>query len=522
MTLSRRGFLRGASGALGFFGAAAAMNKVFGSEAFAASLDGYAGYRALVAVFLLGGNDGNQMLVPLDSNGSTGQYDYYMQARPNVGLKVADGELLTVNPTGYAAGAFGVHYKMPNLQGLFEAGRAAFVCNVGPLVVPLRKADYVGGLVQRPENLFSHLDQQDAWASAIANPFSIALPTELQGKGPTGWGGRMADKIAEAGLNVGAYPEVITFGGKALLGAGAVRAPLSVGATGELALVPGSDPAFNDARDDGLAEILAITNEVRLEEAYGTVFSAALAYSEQRTAARDAAWAALPSATRTAIDTAFGGVTSDGSLMGQLYQTVRDIVAGATATTSGGLGLRRQMFSVGLGGFDNHSQQRPTHDLLLEQLDKAIGAFQTAMDLLAAAGVFGTTPPQATLFTMSDFGRTLVQDADDGTDHAWGNHMIVVGARVAGKKLYGAYPDLDMSSGGANNDDTTDDRGRWIPTMSVEQISNTFAYWMGVTAAAERAYMFPNLAGYVAAAAAGGFPNAMQSYRLTNLMLADA
>lgn len=528
MTLSRRGFLRGASGALGLFGATVAMNKVLGGDAFAATLSGYSGYRALVTVFLLGGNDGNNLLVPLTSNGSTGPYDRYLSARPNVGLKTASNELLPVSPIGQAAGSYGIHYRMPKLKALFDDLKAAFVLDVGPLVEPLRKADYAGTVAQKPENLFSHSDQQDAWASAIANPGTAALPPELVGLGPTGWGGRAADRIAP--IQTGTYPEVVILGGKALFGSGGATSALTMGGSGQFGLTATSDAAFNQVRDEALDEILTFTNGQALEEVYGQTTSSAIAHSEQRKAARDAAWSLLEVATRNEINEAFGATTTDGaalpmtdgSLLGQVYQVIRDIIAGATPAASGGLGLRRQMFSVGLGGFDTHVGQRAAQDGLLAQLDDAIGAFQGAMDALAASSAFGAAPPQATLFTMSDFGRTLVENSDGGTDHAWGSHVIVVGSRVMGQKLIGAFPNLDLSNGGAQNEDTTDSRGRWIPQICVEQLANTFAYWLGATSSADRAYMFPNLAGFVAAATAGAFPAHTKSYRFTgSLMMAD-
>lgn len=519
MTLSRRGFLRGASGALGFFGAAVAMNKVLGSDAFAATLNGYAGYRALVAVYLLGGNDGNNLLVPMEEKGDgTGQYERYVQWRGSVALTKA--ELLPVSPTGLAAESYGIHGDMPNLQGLFEAGKAAFVCNVGPLVLPMRQADYLDSVVERPDNLFSHSDQKNAWSSAIADPLSIVLPADLAAVGPTGWGGRLADRIdliAGHGGD-GLYPEGIFLSGESLFSTGKTRRALTVGTTGVFGLKVTTDTAFNDWRDASLDTMMGITNGVTAEETYGSILDDAMLYSEQRSAARDSAWDALPAATRDSVNAAFGFTTtasapaaaSDGSLASQLYQAVRDIIAGATATASGGLGLRRQMFSVSLGGFDTHSGQKTAQAALLGELDVAIAAFQAAIEALAASGAFGATPPQTTLFTMSDFSRTLLDNADSGSDHAWGNHMIVVGSSVVGKKLYGAYPSLDLEldpvTKRPKSPDSVDDHGRWIPTLCVDQMANTLAYWLGATSATDRAYMFPNLAGFLSAATAGAYP----------------
>jgi uncharacterized protein (DUF1501 family) len=403
---------------------------------------------------------------------------------------------------------------MPKVKALFDDEKAAFVCNAGPLVLPMTKAAYTAGTVERPENLFSHSDQQDAWASAIGNPHAIALPAALQGKGPTGWGGRFADRVDH--LNAGTYPEVVSFGGKALLCVGVERSPLVIGGSGVLGLRVTSDAAFDTLRDGALEQVLGITNGMRLEEAYGDVASQAITYAEQRSEARDDAWALLAPATRQMINGAFDatqtattdpldgtlGLMKDGSILGQLYQVVRDIIAGAAATPAG-LGQKRQVFSAGLGGFDTHTGQRAAQDALLAQLDTAIGAFQTAMEALAGETAFGAAPPQATLFTMSDFGRTLVENSDGGTDHAWGSHVLVVGSSVLGGKLYGTFPNLDMSNGASANDDTTDSRGRFIPTVSVEQVANTLAYWLGATATSDRDYMFPNLAAYIAAAPSG-------------------
>jgi uncharacterized protein (DUF1501 family) len=509
MTTSRRQFLRG----LGFLAAAASLPRWVG-QANAATLGGYAGHRSAVCVFLLGGNDANNVLVPR----AAGPYSQYRAVRPNIGLDQA--ELRIINPTGLAAGAYGLHPALVKLQALFEQERAAFVCNVGPLVVPLRKADYTGGAAARPDNLFSHIDQQDAWASAIASPSTATLPLPLVGK-VTGWGGRTADKIA--GLNAGEYPEVTSFGGKPLFTVGADRQPMMVSTNGTLAFRQTGNAGFNTLLEDSLTQVLGIHNDVTLEKSYGTVFGTAQTFAAARTDAREAAWAALPLSTRDQIDALFvPPATGSGNwtLHTQLYQVVRDIVAGALPTTSGGLGLKRQVFSVGFSTFDTHVGQDTSHNALLLQLDFALDAFQKAMDVLQGASIFGTTPPQSTLFTMSDFGRTLVENSDRGTDHGWGSHMLVLGNRVQGRRIYGTYPNLDLTNGGANNPNTVDAKGRWIPTLTVEQYAFTIASWLGLSTTAERDYVFPNLANYVSAAVAGGFPAAAQAYRL-GFMLPD-
>jgi uncharacterized protein (DUF1501 family) len=506
MSISRRQFLRGTSTGLGFLAAGASLPRWLG-EANAATLGGYAGHRSLVCVFLLGGNDSNNVLVPL----TAGPYAQYRQARPNIGID--SGDLRVINPIGQAAGSFGLHPSLSKLQTLFEQQHAALVCNVGPLVLPMRKADYDSNAVAKPDNLFSHADQQDAWASAIANPSTATLPLPLIGKS-TGWGGRTADKIT--GLNPGEYPDATSFGGKALFSAGASRQPLVVSSSGTLSFRETNNASFNTLQEEALAQVMGIHNDVTLESSYGTVFGTAQTFAASRTAARDAAWNALPVATRDQLDALFVAPAEGSSwtLHTQLYQVVRDLVAGALPTASGGLGLRREVFSVGLGGFDTHSGQAPTQEELLAQLDFALDAFYQALTLIQTEAVFSGNPPQATLFTMSDFGRTLLENADKGTDHGWGGHAIILGNRVLGGRLHGTFPNLDLTNGGANNPDTMDPKGRWIPTATVDQFGYTLAAWLGLSTTAERDYVFPNLAGYVSAAVANGFPALAQKYKL--------
>ncbi|MCP3099508.1 DUF1501 domain-containing protein [Myxococcus sp. K15C18031901] len=506
MHFSRRQFLRGTSLGLGLLAVAPPLPRWLG-EAAAASLSGYAGYRATVGVFLLGGNDGNNVIVPRTSTA----HATYLAARPNIGIPLDD--LRVINPIGMATGEYGLHPSLEKVASHFEQGRAAVICNVGPLVLPLRKADYQSGAIASPDNLFSHSDQQDAWASAIANPSTIDLPDTLEGKA-TGWGGRTADRLHP--LNPGDYPELTSFGGKPLFSAGGERQPMMVSSSGVLEFKQTNDAAFNTLRANALAGIVDLHDGVTLEASYGGVFDTAQTFSSARATARETAWSALPQATRDFIDGAFtapAGVTG-WTLHTQLYQVVRDLIAGAAPSTSGGLGVRRQMFSVGLGGFDTHAGQGPTQTDLLRQLDFALDAFQQAMLRLETEGLFGPNPPQATLFTMSDFGRTLLENAQNGSDHGWGSHALVLGTRVQGRRLFGTFPNLDLSNGAGNNLDTVDAKGRWIPSLSVDQYGFSLATWLGLGGVADRDYAFPNLTAYVAAATAGGFPSSARAFRI--------
>jgi uncharacterized protein (DUF1501 family) len=507
MSMSRRQFLRGASSSLGLLAASATRTRWFG-EASAAALNGYTGYRAVVGVFLLGGNDGNNVLVPLAAEPNA----QYLQARPTLGISQTD--LRPISPVGLDASSYGLHPALSRLQAHFAQEQAALVCNAGPLVLPMLKSDYTSGAVARPDSLFSHSDQQDAWASAIANPSTAPVPFALVGKA-TGWGGRSADKLT--GLNPGDYPDVIAFGGKPLFAAGASRQPMMVPANGVLAFRSTGSADFDALHQEALAGVLPLHNNVTLEQSYGTLFTLAQNFAAARAQAREAAWLQLSQATRDAIDALFvppAGVTG-WTLHTQLYQVLRDMVAGAVPSASGGLGLKRQVFSVGLGGFDTHVGQAATHTALLTQLDFSLDAFHQAVALLKQeTGVFEASPPQATLFTMSDFGRTLMENSDRGTDHGWGSHMIVLGERVLGGRLYGVYPNLDLSGGGAANLDTVDAKGRWIPSVNVEQYAFTLAWWLGLSTTTEREYVFPNLQRYVESATARNFPALTRRYRL--------
>jgi uncharacterized protein (DUF1501 family) len=501
MTTSRRQFLRGAA----LLTAASTLPTRWLGSAQAATLDGYAGSRAAVCVFLLGGCDTNNVLVPRLGN----PYAQYLAVRPTLGL--TQDELLRISPAGLPAESYGLHPSLTRVREHFTQGRAAFVCNVGPLVLPTNRQDYTNALVPLPDSLFSHSDQQDAWAGALANPSTSPLPADLK---VTGWGGRTADQLHGLNANSQNYPEVTLFGGKPRFGVGSTRQSMVVAADGTLAFKTTADTGFDTLRADTLRQVMGLQDNNLLETAYAGVFGTAQTFAADRMAARDAAWNALAPATRDGIDQAFTvGADPSWTLTLQLYQVVKDLVAGALERSRGGLGLKRQLFSVGFGSFDTHQNQRATHEDLFTQLDFSLDAFQKSLALLEQEPLFGALPPQATLFTMSDFSRTLVENSDGGTDHGWGGHALVLGNQVLGGRLYGTFPNLDVAS--SANTDTTDSKGRWIPTLSVEQYGFTLASWLGLSTATERDFVFPNLSAYVNAAVSRGFPAQAQRYKLS-------
>lgn len=479
MSIQRRSFLRGSAAGLGALATSSSLSRLVRSAS-AASTCRYAGHRSLICMFLLGGNDGNQLLVPTDT-ASGGRRSRYVAQRPTLAL--APSELLPAGEDD--RGPLGLHPKMTYLHQALTGvnGRAAMVCNVGPVSRPTTKALYLAASHAKPTNLLSHSDQQDAWASAAPIPSEAGLAVAR-----SGWGGRLG--LAMNPLNEllagQRYPSATHVGGRRLFTAS--QSPsLVVGKDGTMEFVFDRQPleAFEQLRR-AKAKQLAEAYQFTLESAYADELRLAVNLSELRKNAVDSAWNALPGHAN--IEALTQGLPSDWTLPRQVLSVLKDIVAAATPRASG-LGLKRQVFSIGLGGFDTHGQQASTQAGLLEQVDTAIHVFIEGMRLIQAAWPTGTLPPQSTLFAMSDFGRTLKENSDGGTDHGWGNHLFVVGSRVRAGLLHGVYPNLDET-------ESTDDRGRWIPTTSVDQYVRNLARWMGASDP-ELATIFPNHAGYL-------------------------
>jgi uncharacterized protein (DUF1501 family) len=495
MTIHRRNFLRGAAAGLGAMLATSGLRR-WAATANAASIAGYAGHRSLVAVHLLGGNDGNQMLVPTDAP----RFGLYQSARPGIALALAD--LRKISPTGLPANSFGLHPALAHLQVAFTAGHAALVANVGPVALPTTKTTFALSSHAKPTNLFSHSDQQDAWSSAVPVPAAVAAAVAR-----AGWGGRLSAKVAAVNpaLPGGAeYPGVTLLGGRRLFVDGPTP-PLVTSSTGELTFPALPNADLEALRSSALKGIVGITGTSELEHSYGGEFGSASAIAAERNRARDAAWTALPN--HAAIEALLVGAAANWTLPGQILAVLKDIVAGGSPRPSG-LGLKRQVYSVGFGSFDTHAGQRAAQDDLLAQLDFSLNVFSKGMDMITAAWPHAVLPPQSTLFSMSDFGRTLSENSDGGTDHGWGNHMFVLGSRVAGGVLHGRFPDLTAAS-----TDSTDTRGRWIPTLSVDQYVYDLALWLGVSLA-EAAEIFPNHADYLAFANANSMDLIYRRVRL--------
>ena len=444
MAITRRDFLRSSACALGGMALASSIDTFGAVHAFTpqAATD----YKALVCVFLNGGNDGNNMLVSLD------QYNGYSNVRNAAGLAIAQASLLPISPV--SGGSYGLHPAMPEMQNLFNQGKLAILCNSGPLVEPLTRTTYQNGTGKKPLQLFSHSDQVGLFQTAIANNVS-----------QTGWGGRLADKTT--GLNGSAtFPSNVSIAGINLLLTGAETRQLAVADSGTslanvLQLNMTGTSAEQASRLVSFNELRALDNQFKLVKAASDIRSSSIQTDN-----------ALSSVNPT-LTTVFPATS-----IGRQLKQVALLIKACTDPTAG-INMKRQIFFTQIGGFDTHSAEIGGQASLLTQVSQAINAFYAATVELGIQD-------KVTTFTMSDFGRTL-QPAGTGvsavgTDHAWGNHQLIVGGSVLGHTLYGTYPTLALG-GPDDTDGGSNPRGRWIPTTSVEQYAATLALWYGLSTA---------------------------------------
>jgi len=441
--LSRRAFLRRAA-ALSSAGLASRLDLInmIGSANAQAASD----YKALVCVFMFGGNDGNNTVIPLDAAG----YAQYAAARPTAsGVQLAQGTLLPIQPVNTGT-PFGLHPALTQVQALFRQNKAAVLANVGTLLAPTSQAQYAAG--QRPLSLYSHSDQQAQWQSAISSAAA-----------GTGWGGRLADSVAAYNAGTG-FPVITSLDGTVLFTTGTTSVPLTIPVTGTFALAGYNGTAAANAR-------LAALQQLQAADLNNAFAAGANAIGRQALQLSATVNPILANANST-IAPLFASLNTNTSK--QLLQVAKLIEARAMT------GAKRQIFFVQLGSFDTHNDQLNRQQNLFAELDPALKAFY---DATVALGVGS----QVTTFTLSDFGRTLQPASGGGSDHAWGSHHFILGDAVKGGTLYGQYPQLVLA--GPND---AEKEGRWIPTTAVDQYGATLAKWFGV-APAQLPAVFPNL-----------------------------
>jgi uncharacterized protein (DUF1501 family) len=447
MNQSRRKFLKATGGCLT---AGMLLNsfKTWGASS-ALSSQGSGQYQALVCIFLYGGNDGNNMIIPYDAYA-----DYNAVRNTTAQLNIPKSDLLQIKAASQGNQMFGLHPDMPELQSIYQSGNLAVLCNVGTLVQPVTRSQYLAGGVV-PDQLFSHADQQNQWQTGTTDSYdTLAL---------TGWGGRTADALTAAAKS-GQLPMVITFAGNTPFTLGVQTQPFEPGQ--KLSGFP-SQPA-NSPRYQALQAILTETDTAALVNAANRDVTSAIANSDFYNTALNPA---------PVINTVFPG----NSLGSQLLDVAKTIAARKP------LGAQQQIFFVSLGGFDTHTSQLATQggpvrntNSLLSQVSQAMSAFYEATNELGVANL-------VTTFTMSEFARTLQPNTGGGTDHAWGNHHFILGGAVKGGDFYGKFPKLAL----AGPDDATAE-GRWIPTTSVDQYAATLTTWFGLNSAELQAN-FPSL-----------------------------
>lgn len=399
-------------------------------------------YRALVCVFLAGGNDSFNMLAPVDTTG----YAEYSTTRGIVA--VPQNRFLPLAGNLPDGRQLGLHDSMPSLKSLFDNGKAAFVANIGTLAEPTTLPTYLNGVAKLPLGLFSHSDQQMHWQSS--------LPESRAPSG--GWAGRMADLIDE--LNqAGPVSMNVSLGGINLFQSGNDVIPFAIGSTGAVQLSSWSSSSYLPRR-----QAMESIMDAEYQNAFERAFAKMKRDAVNANAQFQSALAAAP-----AITSPF---TSSNTLSSQLQMVAKTISARTP------LGKKRQTFFVQMGGFDLHGNIEANHPGLLATVNAAIAEFQAAMVELNIEN-------QVTLFSASDFARTLSSNGS-GTDHAWGGNHFVVGGAVNGGQIYGTYPELALNS----SLDTG--RGRLIPTTSVDEYFAELALWMGVSAS-NLPLVLPNL-----------------------------
>ena len=466
MTASRRQFLKAASAlaaASGPMGSAfnaplglslAGLGAMAAQSAQAADTTGY---KALVCLFMAGGNDSQNWVVPMDAS-NYGQYAIHRRE-----LALAQSRLLPITVTNQGSGrSFGMPQELAPLRNLYEAGQCAIVPNVGPLERPITKAEYLAGRAV-PRKLFSHNDQQSTW-QALAPEGARA-----------GWGGRMGDLLMSAN-QYPVFTAVSTTGNAVFLSGNAVT-QYQVGQDG-LITVGGvtASSTFGSANMAGPMRQALLTAGTGTHQAeYVRVMQRSLDNAGALQSAMSVS--SVPQLPNAAIALPSGGSVSlaQDALAKQLRVVSQLISAGQR------LGMRRQVFMVQIGGFDSHNLLMRDQPVLMARVANSVQWFMSTM---AGLGLQNNV----TLFTASEFGRALVSNGD-GCDHGWGGHQFVVGGAVRGRQMAGTFP---VTALGTSTDIGS---GRLLPSTSVTQLAANLGGWMGLTPA-EQLMVLPNLGAF--------------------------
>ena len=423
----------------------------------AASASNFTDYKALVCLFLNGGNDSYNMLVPRQQSA----YDEYAQVRGGVGgtglaIPRANLHQITSSLQNTSAGAgysdFGIHPDLPYLKTLYDQGDLAFVSNVGSLIEPTSLVQYNDGSKPKPEGLFSHPDHQIHWQTLVP---------QVRGSAPKGWGGRMAEVMSHANQQSNIAMN-ISLSGANVLQSGTTTVPYITDPGGVVELKNyGQDPTLQLAVDDILGQH------------YQSIYSKTLAQANRNSIDASVAFKSALDSLSTPFDpSVISGET-------QTYKRLSMVSKIMEARTA--LSMNRQIFFVERGGWDHHNELLGPQSNLFIELNEAIEIFWTAIQSMGLQN-------NVVLYTASDFGRTLTSNGS-GSDHAWGgNHFIISGSgNINGGEIYGKYPDLAL-----DNSSTDLGRGRILPTTSVDAYMAELANWYGVPQS-EMSTVIPNI-----------------------------
>ena len=468
--MTRRGFIRQAAcAALGTGALTAAIGDLrFINSAVAQSA--ISDYKALVCIFLAGGNDSNNLIIPINPT----EYADYAAIRTDVlALPMSGAPIvaLPLSPLSSDGHDYGLHPACPELATLFHESKLSVLFNTGTLVFPMTRAQYQGGILEKPPQLFSHSDQVTQWQTSIPDRPPL-----------TGWGGRCADLLASVQPNAPISLSV-TLAGANTFEVGNIISQYSVTSSGAINL-----SSVSGARLQSLTNLLALPYPNLQVQAYADVGEHAIQTGGLLNSAIASTAAANYWSTPfpTTVTSPTGGNSFGSGLASQLRMIARLIEAGSRAAANGGFGMKRQIFFCQVGGYDTHSGQTSgpgqtvvgSHANLLAELSQGMFAFQRAMEQLNLSN-------NVTAFTASDFGRTFPGNGE-GSDHGWGAHHLIMGGAVNGRRTYGRFPTLAVNG----PDDTS--TGRWIPTTAIDQYFATLATWFGVDSG-NLSTVFPNL-----------------------------
>ncbi len=444
-TYNRRQFLGTAScaavGSTTFFSTLFNLQSMSAASVMNAVTSGDEDYKALVCIMLGGGNDSYNMVIPTDNE----HYKEYAESRSN--NAIPQNELLKINPTLYKNRELGFHPVAPELLTLFEEGKLAVVSNVGTLVERVTKTRYESGAVKLPMGLFSHADQDKQWLTSIP-----------QTNASTGWGGRLSDMVQSANTNQDISMN-ISLSGKNVFQLGKESVEYTILPTGSIGIEGYDGPSALD-------QIKTTAINSLMEKQYQDVFKQS--YADVITASQRTHELFSEAVKDSKISTPF----SESGLSQRLKMVAR------TMQVREKLGAKRQTFFMRFDGWDHHDELLNNHGGMLGVVSKAMSEFQAALEELELKD-------SVTTFTVSDFARTLTSNGN-GTDHAWGGNVLVMGGKVKGKEIYGDYPGLAL------NGDIMLKGGVVIPQISTDEYFTELALWYGASRG-DLEMLFPNV-----------------------------